>query len=160
MKAQSKDLAFLQHAVDLAAEASADGRHGPFGAVIVKEGRIVAEGWNQVVAANDPTAHAEIVAIRAACAALGRHELRGCTLYTSCEPCPMCAAAIYWARLDRVVYAADRNDAAAAGFDDALIFEALSFPPIRRRLPFTQALAEEGRKILVNWAANPLRIPY
>ena len=154
------DTSFLKRVIELAEEKSADGRHGPFGALIVKEDQIIAEGWNQVVAAHDPSAHAEIMAIRAACAKLDSHELRGCTIYSSCEPCPMCLAAIYWARLDRVVFAATREDAAAAGFDDERLYHELSRSWEDRKIIFEQTLRAEGRRVFEKWLANPRRITY
>ena len=116
------DRRLLRHAVELATTNVAEGG-GPFGAVIVRDGEVLAAGGNRVTRDNDPTAHAEVVAIRKACAALGTFALDGCTLYASCEPCPLCLAACLWARLDRVVFAADRNDAAAAGFDDSVFYD-------------------------------------
>jgi guanine deaminase len=154
------DRQFLERAIKLAEEKSTDEQHGPFGAVIVKGDQIIAEGWNQVVAAHDPSAHAEITAIRAACHKLGSHELRGCTIYSSCEPCPMCLAAIYWARLDRVVFAATREDAAAAGFDDELLYDELSRAWNDRKVASEQALCAEGRRVFEKWRANPRRIAY
>src|SRR5262249_17723277 len=114
---------FMRRAIELSLEQARSGAGGPFGAVIVRDGRIIAEGANRVTPSHDPTAHAEIVAIRNACAALHDFSLAGCEIYTSCEPCPMCLAAIYWARLDRIHYANDRADAAGIGFDDAFLYE-------------------------------------
>src|SRR5580658_3218315 len=124
----AQDLAFLQMAIHLAAQHMRAKDGGPFGAVIAPGADILARGWNQVTSTNDPTAHAEITAIRAAAAAVGSFQLRGCVLYSSCEPCPMCLGAAYWARLDRIVFAATRVDAAAAGFDDAEIYQEFSRP--------------------------------
>lgn len=137
-------------------------RHGgPFGAVIVgPDGRQVAEGCNRVTSSNDPTAHAEVTAIRAACAALGTFDLAGCTLYTSCEPCPMCLGAAYWAHVDAIVYGATREDAARAGFDDAFIYEELALAPGARRLPMTRAGAEQAVALFEEWLALPGRTPY
>ena len=122
------------------------GRGGPFAALVVREGEVIARGTNRVTTKNDPTAHAEVEAIRAACASLSDFQLRGCTLYTTCEPCPMCMGAIYWARPDRVVYAGTRQDAAAAGFDDAIIYDELTRPPEARRIPMIPLLREEGQR--------------
>ena len=133
---------------------------GPFGAVIVKAGRIIAEGINRVTPANDPTAHAEIVAIREACRVLGRFHLRGCEIYASCEPCPMCMGAIYWARLDRVYFAGSRDDAAGAGFDDALIHEALAASPGAQIVPAEQLLHEEARRAFDEWERKADRVDY
>ncbi len=154
------DLTYLQRAIDLAAEHSRDGRHGPFGAVIVKDGAVVAEGWNAVVDSHDPTAHAEVAAIRAAAQRLGTHELNGCTIYASCEPCPMCLAAIYWARIDRVVYAATKEDAAEIGFDDSMIYEEMAKDWYERRLGSAQALRGQAREAMQAWATNPKKLDY
>ena len=151
---------FLRMAMDVAAEKSADGRCGPFGAVVERDGEVVGIGWNRVVTSCDPTAHAEIVAIREACVNLATHDLSGCALYASCEPCPMCLAAIYWARIGKVVYAADRRDAAEAGFDDDYFYRQLSLPPAERAIEFVQSLHEEGRAVLMKWKENPGRIMY
>jgi guanine deaminase len=150
----------MSRAIALAAEHSADGVHGPFGAVIARADAVVAEGWNDVVAGKDPTAHAEIVAIRRACASLDTHDLSGYTIYCSCEPCPMCLAAIYWARLDRVVYAATRDDAAGIGFDDAAIYEQIPLPWPQRSIPATQLDREHALEVFKSWAENPLRREY
>ncbi|HUZ65497.1 MAG TPA: nucleoside deaminase [Acetobacteraceae bacterium] len=149
----------MRRAIALSCEPVGPGG-GPFGAVIVQDGRIVAEGTNQVVPANDPTAHAEIVAIRRACAALGRFDLRGCTIYTSCEPCPMCLGAIYWARLDRIFYANDRQDAAAIGFDDDFLYREMPLPPAERAIPMQRLLPTEGLAAFTAWARNPARVRY
>lgn len=154
------DEALLRHAIALAARHSADGVHGPFGAVVARDGEIVGEGWNQVVARHDPTAHAEVMAIRDACGHLGTHDLSGLVLYASCEPCPLCLAAAYWARISRVVYAASCGDAAAAGFDDECIYAELALPWEDRHLGGTQLLVEEGRAVLEGWLANQRRIAY
>lgn len=154
------DRAFLREAMRLAAEHSPDGRHGPFGAVVVKDGDIVGRGWNRVVADADPTAHAEVSAIRDACRALGTHELSGAVIYCSCEPCPMCLSAIYWARIEEIVYAAAGSDAVEAGFDDLAIADEISRPEEERSIPQRQELADEGRKVLRAWKENPDRVPY
>lgn len=141
---------FMRQAIHLACE-QVEAGGGPFGAVVVHQGRIIAQGANQVTLANDPTAHAEIVAIRAACQALGRFDLRGCEVYSSCEPCPMCLSALHWARVDRVIFAADRHDAARIGFDDALLYQELSLPIGKRRLKSQQMLGKEGLEPFVEW---------
>ena len=151
---------FMQRAVALSRRGMEDGRGGPFGAVVVSEGRIVGEGENRVTSTNDPTAHAEMVAIRAACAALSRFDLHGCDIYTSCEPCPMCLSAIYWARLDHVYYANGRADAARIGFDDALIYEEVAKPPAARRVPMVRLVVKEAKEVFEGWAKKPDRIPY
>ncbi|MFA7430056.1 MAG: nucleoside deaminase [Rhodospirillaceae bacterium] len=151
---------FMRRAIELAAEHSANGEGGPFGAVVVLNGEIIGEGWNQVVATNDPTAHAEMVAIRAACLALGRFSLEGADLYTSCEPCPMCLAGIYWARLNHIYYANDRAGAAAIGFDDADLYAEVALPPDQRRLPMTRILPAEAAKGFAAWLRKTDRVLY
>ena len=124
---------------------------GPFATVIVKEGRIIAEGANRVTSTNDPTAHAEVVAIREACRVLADFQLTGCDLYTTCEPCPMCLGAIYWARPARVFFAATAVDAAAAGFDDAFIYDELKIAPAQRRIPMAQLLRADSLALFSSW---------
>lgn len=133
---------------------------GPFGAVVVKDGVVIAEGANRVVLDADPTAHAEVVALRAACAALGTHDLSGAVLYTSCEPCPMCLSAAWWARVAAVVYGNGRAEAAAIGFDDAAIYEEVAAPLHARSLPIRRLLAEEAAEGFRLWAEKPDRVPY
>jgi tRNA(Arg) A34 adenosine deaminase TadA len=133
---------------------------GPFGAVVVKDGRIIGEGRNNVVPGRDPTLHAEVVAIRAACAALGTHDLTGAVIYTSCEPCPMCLAAIWWARIGEIVFANDRQDAAAIGFDDAAIYEEVARPLETRALPIRRLLASEAIEAFRLWEAKPDKVAY
>ena len=150
----------MRRAIDLSHEMMASGKGGPFGAVIVKDGSIVAEGHNKVTSAMDPTAHAEIEAIRDACRALDTFSLNGCEIYTSCEPCPMCLSAIYWARLDRIYYANSRVDAARIGFDDDHIYREVAQPIEERVIPMERLLAEEGREAFEAWLRNPDKIPY
>src|SRR5271155_3082850 len=150
---------FMRRAMALAHENIRAGG-GPFAALVVKDGRVVAEGVNQVTATNDPTAHAEIVAIRAACEALAAFQLTGCDLYTSCEPCPMCLGAIYWARPARVFYAATARDAADAGFDDAFIYDEIKLVPSSRRIPMNELLRGEGLEIFNAWVAKTDKTPY
>ena len=133
---------------------------GPFGAVVVRKGKIVGRGWNQVTSANDPTAHAEIVAIRDACWRLKTFSLADCELYTSCEPCPMCLAAIYWARLKKVYYANTRKDAAKIEFDDELIYREVAQPISHRLIPMKQLLRREALPIFQEWAAKTDKIGY
>jgi guanine deaminase len=133
---------------------------GPFGAVLARDGRIIAEGVNRVTSANDPTAHAEVVAIREACRALGDFQLTGCDLYTTCEPCPMCIGAIYWARPARIIFAATAADAAAAGFDDAFIYDELKRPHASRRIPMMQLLRDESLSVFSAWKQQPNKTPY
>lgn len=151
---------FLRRAIALATENVVSGAGGPFAAVIVRDGQIVGEGVNTVTATNDPTAHAEVNAIRASARALGTFTLAGCELYTSCEPCPMCLAASYWARLDAVYYGARAADAARAGFDDALLYDEMRKEPAGRKLPATQLLGDEAWASFAAWLASPNRIDY
>jgi tRNA(Arg) A34 adenosine deaminase TadA len=156
----TQDLEFMRIAIELAAEHMRAREGGPFGAVITRGADIVARGWNRVTSANDPTAHAEITAIRAAAATVGSFQLRGCVLYSSCEPCPMCLGAAYWARLDRVVFAATRADAAAAGFDDAEIYDEISRSPFARKLPMQQTMQERAVEVFAEWLRLPNKTPY
>jgi guanine deaminase len=153
------DADFLRLAVELAVEnAATDG--GPFGAVVVLEGAVVGRGRNRVTADGDPTLHAEVVAIRDACARIGHHNLSGGVLYASCEPCPMCFGAAWWSRVDRIVHAAGRADATAAGFDDAAIFADVAAPPGERVLLTEHLDVPEARAPFEAWARNPTRTPY
>ena len=133
---------------------------GPFGAVVVRKGKIVGRGWNQVTSTNDPTAHAEVTAIRDACRRLKNFHLDGCELYTSCEPCPMCLAAIYWARIAKVYYGNTRKDAARIEFDDALIYREVAKPISRRMLPMRQLLRAEAAPAFREWQAKTDRVRY
>ncbi|MGE0119970.1 MAG: nucleoside deaminase [Dongiaceae bacterium] len=150
----------MRRAVALSAEKMRAGFGGPFGAVVARHGAVIAEGFNQVLSDSDPTAHAEVVAIREACRQLGSFSLQGCEMYTSCEPCPMCLGAIYWARLDRVYYANTRTDAAAIGFDDDHIYRELDRPIEGRTVPFIRLESEEARRIFQEWLEKPDKIPY
>ena len=160
MPSQTPSPEFLRRAISLATENVRTGNGGPFGAVIVRAGRIIGEGLNTVTATNDPTAHGEINAIRAACRNLGIFSLAGCQLYTSCEPCPMCLAASYWARLDAIFYGSSAADAARAGFDDAFLYEEFHKDPAARKLPIRQLLREEAWTSLEAWIASPNKIEY
>lgn len=151
---------FLRRAIRLATENVLRGAGGPFGAVIVREGRIVAEGVNTVTTANDPTAHAEVNAIRTAAGALGTFSLAGCQLYSSCEPCPMCLAAAYWARIDGLYYGASASDAERAGFDDSFIYRELGKDNAARKLPATQLLGDEAWASFAAWIAAADKIKY
>jgi tRNA(Arg) A34 adenosine deaminase TadA len=153
-------LSHLRRALELAQRNASSGRGGPFGAVIARGDEIVAEGVNLVTSAHDPTAHAEVNAIREACRRLGSHSLAGCTIYSSCEPCPMCLSAIYWARLDALCFAASRDDAAAAGFDDSFLYAQIPLAPELRALPTTRALEPESGAPFAAWAASSRRVPY
>jgi len=150
----------MARAIELAIENVQSGRGGPFAALVVKDGRVVGEGANSVTATNDPTAHAEVVAIRAACKALGSFQLDGCDFYTTCEPCPMCLGAIYWARPARVFFASRAADAAAAGFDDAFIYEQLSLPLASRKIPFQEIMRNESLACFRAWSEKKDRIEY
>ena len=151
---------FLRRAIALATENVLLGTGGPFGAVIVRDGRILGEGVNTVTDSHDPTAHGEVNAIRAACKALGTFSLAGCQLYTSCEPCPMCLAAAYWARIDDFYYGASAADAARAGFDDAFLYDELRKDPSARKLPATQLLGDEAWSSFAVWIASPNKVKY
>src|ERR1700729_3064841 len=145
---------FMEKAIALATENVTSGRGGPFGAVIVRDGEIVGSGANLVTATNDPTAHGEIVAIRNACAALKSFQLHGCHIYTSCEPCPMCLAAIYWARFDAIFYGGSAADAAAAGFDDAFLYKELKRPLGERTIPTVGLLSKKALSSFDAWRAQ------
>ncbi len=150
----------MARAIQLSIEGVHSGRGGPFGAVIVRDGKLVSEAVNQVTSSNDPTAHAEVLAIRMACAKLGVFELKDCELYTSCEPCPMCLGAIYWARLSRIFFANTAEDAANIGFDDSLIYRELKQHHSARRIPTVQIMHEEALAGFRAWASRPDKIPY
>lgn len=151
---------FMSRAIELAAENAGSVTGGPFGAVIVKDGEIVAAQSNKVTVDIDPTAHAEVNAIREACKVLGTFDLSGCILYSSCEPCPMCLSAAYWAHIDKIYYAADRYDAAKVGFDDEFIYKELSLPISARRLGLEQIMPEDGLVPFVKWSENNEKIHY
>jgi len=150
----------MQKAIQQAAENVRSGRGGPFAAIVVKDGHVIATGVNSVTSANDPTAHAEVTAIREACRALGAFQLTGCEIYTSCEPCPMCLGAIYWARPDRVYFAATASDAAEAGFDDSFIYEELRRPHLDREIPFEPIMREAGLEPFREWMRKSDRVRY
>ena len=156
----NNDVFFISRAVQLAAESVADGSGGPFGAVVVRAGKIVGEGRNQVVPTRDPTAHAEVMAIRAACAVLDSFHLTGCTLYASSEPCPMCLSAAYWARVDRIVFANPRAAAAAIGFCDDELYAELRLPHAERRLETVQLPVPGADEPLLRWYRNPAKSRY
>jgi guanine deaminase len=151
---------FLRRAIALATQNVVTGHGGPFGAVIVRDGQIVGEGANSVTATNDATAHAEVTAIRAACTARKSFTLAGCELYTSCEPCPMCLSASYWARLDRIYYACSAEDAARAGFDDAFLYAEFRKDQSERSLPVSQLLRDEAWASFAAWIDTPNKIAY
>lgn len=146
-----QDKEFMRRAIELAQNGIEKGTGGPFGAVIVKDGKIVGEGCNQVTSTNDPTAHAEVVAIRNACKNLESFQLTDCTIYTSCEPCPMCLGAIYWARPAQIFFACTREDAADVGFDDQFIYEEIELPIENRHIKSINFLHDEGLKVFQNW---------
>ena len=154
------DDVFLTRAIELARLGSEAGEGGPFGAVIVRDGRIIAESWNRVVASHDPTAHAEISAIRSACAQLGNFHLTGCTLYASSEPCPMCLAATYWAHIGRVVFANSRIEAASVGFCDDTLYGELTRHFSERSIVMEHRQLPCALEPLIAWSANPSRVAY
>ena len=151
---------FMREAIRLAEDGVRTGRGGPFGCVVVRRGEIVGRGSNRVTSANDPTAHAEVTAIREACAKLGTFQLADCELYTSCEPCPMCLAAIYWARIPTVFYGNTRQDAAAIGFDDDFIYRQMPLPPEQRAIKMQPLLRTEAQAAFREWAAKPDKVRY
>ena len=151
---------FMARAIQLSIENVRSGRGGPFGAVVVKKGAAIAEGTNQVTSTNDPTAHAEILAIRAACSKLGVFNLSGCEIYTSCEPCPMCLGAIYWARLTCVYFANGNADASKIGFDDSFIYREFSLPGAQRKIPMIQMMRDEALVAFREWEDKPNKIEY
>jgi guanine deaminase len=151
---------FMQEAIALSLSSVRFNEGGPFGAVVVKDGEIIARGHNQVTSTNDPTAHAEIVVIREACKVLNTFQLTGCELYTSCEPCPMCLGAIYWARPDRVYYANTKADAATIQFDDQFIYDELNVPPEQRRIPMIQMMRDEAFVVFQEWAEKTDKVQY
>lgn len=151
---------FMRRAIDLSNIKMEENCGGPFGAVIVKQGKIIGEGWNCVTSTNDPTAHAEMVAIRAATAAIKDFKLEGCDIYTSCEPCPMCLSAIYWARLDKVFYANMREDAERIGFDDAFLYREVALPENKRALPVFRLLREEAKIVFDSWMKKQDKTAY
>lgn len=151
---------FLLRAIELARINVSNRTGGPFGAVVVKDSVIIAEGANHVTTLNDPTAHAEIVAIRNACRALSSFELSGCEIYSSCEPCPMCLAAIYWSRASKIYFAASREDAASAGFDDEFLYRELALPIASRSLPILRLPCEEANQLFEDWRNDLGKIRY
>jgi tRNA(Arg) A34 adenosine deaminase TadA len=151
---------FMRRAIELSGEMMRALKGGPFGAVIVKDGTIIAEGSNQVTSSNDPTAHAEVVAIRSACHRLQDYSLQGCEIYASCEPCPMCLSAIYWARLDRIYFANTRADAARIGFDDDHIYGEVALPLARRSIPTKRLLGDDALAVFREWEAMPDKLTY
>jgi tRNA(Arg) A34 adenosine deaminase TadA len=156
----AKDAAFLRRAVDLSRERMRANLGGPFGAVIVRDGKVLAEGWNEVTSSNDPTAHAEVVAIRRACAAVEDFSLKGATIYASCEPCPMCLASIYWARIDRIVFANTRQEAAAIGFDDDFLYREIPKPLTERAIPTIALPLPEATEVFAEWMNKADKIEY
>ena len=151
---------YMQLAIDLAKENVKKGFGGPFGAVIVKNGEVIAQAANSVTSTNDPTANAEVNAIRQACKKLNTFNLSGCEIYASCEPCPMCLSAIYWAHIDKVYVAATKKDAAEAGFDDEFIYKELDLPENKRQLRTSELLMEEGQKPFIEWKQKADKITY
>lgn len=151
---------FMLKAIELAREGMRSNTGGPFGCIVVKDGVIVGKGSNKVTSSNDPTAHAEVVAIRDACRNLNTFQLEGCEIYTTCEPCPMCMGAIYWARPGKVFFAGNRFDAAHAGFDDSMIYEELNKEFDKRKIPVLNLAREEALKLFQEWIDKPDKIDY
>ena len=152
--------AYLRRAIELAVENVQAGKGGPFAALIVRGGEVIAEAANSVTTTHDPTAHGEVNAIRKACTALGTFTLAGCEIYSSCEPCPMCLAAIYWARLEAIYYGCGQEDAAKAGFDDAFLYEEFRKPSDERRIPSEQLLGTEAWEAFAAWQKLPTKVDY
>lgn len=160
MSGSDPRVGYMRRAIELSRVKMQAGQGGPFGAVVVKDGAVVGEGWNSVLATGDPTAHAEIVAIRDACARIGSFRLDGAEIYATSEPCPMCLGAILWARLSRLYYGNTRADAAVIGFDDAAFYDEIARPPDRRSLPCQRLLADEARAVFAEWDAKPDKVQY
>lgn len=156
----SDDKSYLREAIKLSREHMQKGAGGPFGAVIVKDGRIIGRGWNRVTSTQDPTAHAEVVAIREACKSLNDFSLKGSVIYTSCEPCPMCLAAIYWARIDKIFYSNNRADAKKINFDDDFLYREISRSIDERSLPMQQLLRDEAYEVFLEWEKKLDKIHY
>ena len=154
------DNPFMAHAIRLALENVRSGHGGPFAALVVRGPNILGEGTNLVTANNDPTAHAEVTAIRNACRSLNSFQLTGCDIYTTCEPCPMCLGAIYWSRADRIFFAGSREDAAAAGFDDAWLYREVALPIDGRKIPMVPLMRAESQAVFEAWRTSPNRIDY
>lgn len=160
MKITETDKKLIKRAIELSEQGLGANAGGPFGAIVVKDGQIIAEGYNKVTSTNDPTAHAEMVAIREACKKLNSFQLDGCVIYTSCEPCPMCLGAIYWARPDAVYYACTKEDAAQIGFDDQFIYEELDAAMDDRKIRFINLQREEGNKVFRLWEEKEDKTEY
>lgn len=156
----SDDAVFLARAIALSHERMQGGFGGPFGALVVRDGKVLAEGWNEVTSTLDPTAHAEVTAIRRACKAVGDFHLEGATLYTSCEPCPLCLSAAYWAHIKRIVYANTREEASAIGFDDAFIYDEIPKPPAARRIAMEHHPRDDARAAFAAWMAKADKVQY
>jgi len=157
---KDKPTEFIKLAIQLSKKGAESNKGGPFGCIVVKDGKIIGTGSNEVTSSNDPTAHAEVVAIRDACRNINSFQLDGCEIYTSCEPCPMCLGAIYWARPSRVYYANTRDQAAAAGFDDAFIYEEINVHPSSRKIQMIHLPDEEALQIFKDWIVKPDKIDY
>jgi guanine deaminase len=160
MAGKKLDESFLRRAIDISRERMRANLGGPFGAVIVRDGIIIGEGWNEVTSSNDPTAHAEVVAIRRACEEIKDFSLKGAVIYSSCEPCPMCLASIYWARLDRLIFANSREDAANIGFDDAFLYDEVGKAIDARSINTVHHPMKEALAVFDEWAIKPDRVPY
>lgn len=160
MNRNDEDSRFMEIAISLAAEGMMNDKGGPFGAVVVKGGMIVGRGNNEVTSSNDPTAHAEVVAIRDACRNLNSFQLQGCKLYTSCEPCPMCFGAIYWSRPDEVLYACDKSEAAEIGFDDQFIYNEIGLSDSMRSIKFKRISRHKGKTVFREWVSKENKVLY
>lgn len=160
MKEEEKHASFMRMAIELSEENVASGLGGPFGAVVVRDGQVIAKSGNRVTSTNDPTAHAEVSAIRLACTALETFDLSGCVIYTSCEPCPMCLSAIYWARIGTIYFANTKTDAAQIGFDDKFIYDELDKPVQERSIPVVQLMRSEALEAFRQWEKSGVKIEY
>jgi guanine deaminase len=150
----------MEKAIQLSLDKMRSGAGGPFGAIVVKDGQVIGEGWNQVTSTNDPSAHAEVVAIREACKKIQHFDLSGAEIYASCEPCPMCLSAIYWARIEKIYYANTRQDAANIGFDDEFLYQEISKPLRQRKIPLVQCCHDEALSVFQEWQKKPDKIEY
>ena len=160
MKEKGTKTKFMLRAIELSQVHMRAGHGGPFGCVIVKKGKIIGEGWNQVTSKKDPTAHAEVMAIRQACQKIKHFELKGCQVYTSCEPCPMCLAALYWARVDKIYFANTRKDAARIGFDDDFIYKEIKLSLKHRTIPVVQICQAQATPVFDEWQSTPDKMRY
>lgn len=160
MLEQKQNITFLQQAINLAKKGMESNTGGPFGAIVVQNNTVIGEGWNQVTTSNDPTAHAEIMAIRNACKAINHFALSGCVIYTNCEPCPMCLSAIYWARIEKIFFSSNRKEAEEIGFDDSFLYNEISLNLKQRSLPIIRISLPEAKQLFMTWKQKKDKTPY